>query len=279
MKRIAVVLAAVLVSGLISPQAPVFAGGNKQEAPAEKQVTVVRVGVTGDSTDEWDHVAKVLINEGIKIELVKFGDYVLPNRALEDGEIEVNSFQHYAYLNNEIKTKGYHITPIGETVIAPLGLYSKKISSVSQIKKGDKIALPNDLVNEGRGLRVLEAAGLLTIPESAGPTPAISDITANPLNLEFVPVEAAQTPRLMQDVTASIINVGHAIDAGLIPPRDALTLEKQIEGKANPYINVIAVRTADKDNPVYNRIVKEYQTDAVKEIILTVRKGASIPAW
>jgi D-methionine transport system substrate-binding protein len=227
----------------------------------------------------WEPISQALLKEGIRIELVKFSEYVLPNRALEDGEIDMNAFQHYAYLNNEIKMKNYHLIPIGETLLAPLGLFSRKVKSVSEIKAGDKIAIPNDMVNGGRALRVLEKAGLLTIPAAAGPTPTIRDITGNPLNLELIEVEAAQTPRLLEDVTASVINGGHAVDAGLNPERDSLALERQSEGSQNPYINVLVVRTAEKDDPVYKRIVQEYHTDAVKAVFQSEYKGAFIPAW
>jgi D-methionine transport system substrate-binding protein len=227
----------------------------------------------------WTPIAEALKKEGVIIELVKFSEYVLPNRALEDGDIDLNAFQHYAYLNNEISTKGYHISPIGETILAPLGLYSRKVKSVSEIKAGDKIAIPNDLVNGGRALRVLEKAGLLTIPAAAGPTPLITDITENPLKLEIIEVEAAQTPRLLDDVTASIVNGGHAVDAGLNPDRDSIALERQSENGDNPYINILAVRTAEKDDPVYKRIVEEYHTDVVKGIIQTAYKGAFTTAW
>jgi D-methionine transport system substrate-binding protein len=253
----------------------VFASG-KKEAAAER---VVKIGIVGDAEDQWKPVIAKLAAEGIKIELVEFTEYVQPNRALQDGEIDLNSFQHYAYLNNEIKTKGYTLTAIGETLLAPLGLYSQKIKSVSEIKAGDKIALPNDVVNGGRSFRVLEKAGLIKIPESAGPTPSKLDITENPLNLEFVEVEAAQTPRVLPDVTAAFINGGHAVNAGLNPERDSIALEKQDGGGQNPYINVIAARTDRKDDPVFKRIVNEYRTDAVKEVLQTVYKGAFTPAW
>jgi D-methionine transport system substrate-binding protein len=256
--------------------ASLFASGGKDKAPEE---TVVKIGVVGEYNEQWMPVIEALGKEGIRVELVRFSEYVLPNRALEDGEIDLNAFQHYAYLNNEINTKGYHITAIGETLLAPLGLYSRKIKSVSEIKNGDKIAIPNDTVNGGRALRVLESAGLLTIPESAGPTPSLSDITANPRNIQFVEVEAAQTPRLLDDVTASVINGGHAVDAGLNPERDSLALERQSEGRRNPYINIIAARTEDKDNPLYRRVVDAFHSEPVRQVILTVYKGAFIPAF
>jgi D-methionine transport system substrate-binding protein len=264
-----------MVALVFAVAAAVFAGA-KKEASTEQ---VVKIGLVGEITDQWTPVVEALGKEGIRIELVKFSEYVLPNQALEDGEIDLNSFQHYAYLNNEIKTKGYHLTPIGETLLAPLGLFSKKVKSVGELKNGDSIAIPNDAVNGGRALRVLEKAGLLTIPEAAGPTPQISDITANRLNLKFIEVEAAQTPRLLDDVAASIINGGHAVDAGLNPERDSIALERQDGGSQNPYINIIVARTADKDNPLYKRVVDAYRSDAVKEVFRTVYKGAFIAAW
>ena len=272
MKKIAIALFALGIS------AAVFAGGNKQGAAGATE-KVVKIGLVGENNDQWTLIAESLRKEGIRIELVKFSEYVQPNRALEDGEIDLNAFQHYAYLNNENKTKGYHLSPIGDTILAPLGLYSKKIKSVSEIKSGDKIAIPNDLVNGGRALRVLEKAGLIKIPQAAGPTPSLSDITENPLKIQIIEVEAAQTPRLLDDVAASVINGGHAVDAGYNPDRDSLVLERQDGGSQNPYINIIAARTEDKDNPVYQRIVQEYHTDAVRNVILTVFKGAYIPAF
>jgi D-methionine transport system substrate-binding protein len=256
--------------------AAVFAGGAKQGAAKE---TVVKVGVVGEYNVQWDVITEALKKEGIRVELVRFSEYVQPNRALEDGEIDLNAFQHYAYFYNEVKTKNYRLSAIGDTFLAPLGLYSKKIKALSEIKSGDTIAIPNDLVNGGRALRVLEKAGLIAIPEAAGPTPNLSDITGNPLKIQFIEIEAAQTPRLLDDVTASVINGGHAVDAGYNPERDSLTLERQGGGSQNPYINIIAARTADKDNPVYQRVVREYQSEAVRAAILSAYKGAFIPAF
>jgi len=268
---------ALFAAAMLLAGASLFAGPQKDAGKGN--AAVVKVGIVGDVGEIWRPVIKALEPEGIRIELVEFTEYVQPNRALEDGEIDLNSFQHYAYLNNEIRTKGYHLSPIGETLLAPLGLYSQKVKSVSEIKAGDKIAIPNDTVNGGRALRVLESAGLLVIPAEAGPTPELKDVTANPLGLEFIEVEAAQTPRLLPDVTASVINGGHAVNAGLNPTRDSIALEQQSGGSKNPYINIIAARTADKDNPVYLRIVEALHSDEVKQVFETVYKGAYIPAW
>lgn len=239
----------------------------------------VKLGVVGENNEQWEPVIEALAKENITLELVKFADYSLPNQALADGEIDLNAFQHYAYLNNEIADKGLDLTVIGETIIAPLGLYSDKIKDVSELKEGDKIAIPSDATNGGRALKVLEAAGVITVDPEAGYTPVLSDITDNPLNLEFIEVEAANTPSLLPDVAAAIINGGHAVDNGLFPEEDAIYLETVQEGSDNPYINIIVARTADKDNEIYKRIVEEYRTGAVAKVIEEVYKGAYIPTW
>ncbi len=249
------------------------------ETSSKEAPVVVKVGVVGENNEQWEVIKEELLKENITLELVKFADYTLPNQALADGEIDLNAFQHYAYLNNEIATKGYKITPIGNTLIAPLGLYSKKVSAVSEIKKGDKIAIPNDAVNGGRALKILEAAGLITVDAGKGYSPTVSDITSNSLNLEIIEVDAAQTASLLPDVAASIINGGFAVDAGFNPAKDSIALEKVISGTDNPFINVIAARTADKDKEIYKKVVDAYHTDAVKNVIETAYKGAYLIAW
>lgn len=255
------------------------AASTPEAGPSQPAPVVVKVGVVGENNEQWEVIKEKLAKENITLELVKFSDYVLPNQALAEGEIDLNAFQHYAYLNNEIKTKQYKITAIGNTIIAPLGLYSQKVKSVSEIKAGDKIAIPNDVVNGGRALKVLEAAGLIKVNPDTGYSPTVNDITENPLKLEFVEVEAAQTPKLLPDVTAAIINGGHAVDAGLNPTKDSIALEKVVSGSDNPFINIIAARTEDKDNPVYKKVVDAYHTDEVKKVIETTYAGAYLVAW
>lgn len=250
-----------------------------QETTKAAEPVVVKLGVVGENNEQWEPVIEALAKENITLELVKFADYSLPNQALADGEIDLNAFQHYAYLNNEIKDKGLDLTVIGETIIAPLGLYSTKIKNISELKDGDLIAIPSDATNGGRSLKVLEAAGLIKVDPAAGYTPVLSDITENPLNLKFVEVEAANTPSLLPDVAAAIINGGHAVDNGLFPQQDAIYLETVQEGSDNPYINIIVARTADKDNEIYKKVVDEYRTDAVAKVIEEAYKGAYIPTW
>lgn len=240
--------------------------------------TVVTVGVVGANNEQWDTVNKLLAADNIKVELVEFAEYKLPNEALNAGEIDLNAFQHKAYLNKEIADLGYDVTVLGDTLVAPLSLYSNKITDVSELKDGDKIAVPSDPTNEGRCFKILESAGLLEVNPAAGYTPELKDITANPLNLEFVEVEASNTASLLPDVAAAFVNGAHAIDNGL-KLSDAVYTEQVQPGSDNPYINIIAVRTADKDNEVYQKVLAAYQSAETAQTILDVYQGTYIPAF
>ena len=245
----------------------------------EEDDAVIKLGVVGEANEAWQPVIENLKSEGITLEIVAFSDYTLPNRALADGEIDLNSFQHYAYLENDIETNGYDLTVIGETVIAPLGVYSNKITDLSELSEGDSIAVPSDMTNGGRALKMLEAAGLITVDPEAGYTPFVTDITDNPLELEFIEVDASLTAGLLPDVTAAVINGGHAVDNGLIPSEDAIYVESAGGETENPYINVIVARTEDKDNEILNKVVEYYRTDKVAEIIAEQYKGSYIVTW
>ncbi len=248
-------------------------------AAASAEQTTIRLGVVGENNEYWTPVINRLADEGVTLELVKFSDYTQPNQALADGEIDLNAFQHYAYLNNEIADKGLDLTVIGETIIAPLGVYSDKITSLDELKDGDSIAIPSDATNGGRALKLLEASGVITVDPAAGYTPEVGDITDNPKNIQFIEVEAAGTAALLPDVAAAVINGGHAVDNGLDPTTDAIYLESVSEGSDNPYINVIVARTADKDNELYKKVVEYFHSDEVAQVIKDVYKGAYIPAW
>lgn len=257
-----------------------LAACGSEEAPAANgEPTVIKLGVVGESNEAWQVAKKTLADQNIDLQIVSFSDYTLPNQALSDGEIDLNAFQHYAYLRNDCEKNGYDLTVIGETVIAPLGLFSQKISDISELKEGDKIAIPSDVTNGGRSLKVLEGAGVIEVDPAAGYTPFVTDITSNPLNIEFIEVEASLTAGLLPDVTAAMINSGHAVDNGLIPSQDAIYLEPVAEGADNPYINVIVARTEDKDNEAFKKVVAAYQTDEVIKVIEEVSKGSSIPVW
>lgn len=251
--------------------------GNNKPVDNGEGATVVRVGLTGSDSKVWNHIKKEAAKDDIDIQLVFFDSYPLPNAALDSGEIEMNAFQHHSYLNKEIEQHGYEISVIGETVLAPLGIYSKQIQSIEELENGATIVIPDDVTNGGRSLILLQANGLITVDPAAGATPTIKDIE-NPRNFNILELAATNIPASLEEVPIAIINSGVASDAGFIPSQDAIVLEEAKEGE-NPYVNVIAVRTEDKDNEIYKRIVEIYQTDATKVIIEEDSKGSSIPAW
>ncbi|MDR3280693.1 MAG: MetQ/NlpA family ABC transporter substrate-binding protein [Synergistaceae bacterium] len=246
---------------------------------AADRVTV-KIGITGEMyNDLWGPAIKSLANDGIDVELVSFSDYTLPNAALAAKEIDLNTFQHYNYLNNEIKTKDYKITAIGDTLLAALCVYSKTISNLNELKAGDKIAIPGDAVNTGRALTVIQGAGLIKLDASKGNLPEVTDITENPLELQFVQVDAAQVPSLLPDVAAGVINGGYAVDFGLSPEKDSIFYDDLSFYKDKGYVNIIAARTEDIDNPVYKKVVAAIQSDATAQVMKEKFEGAFIPAW
>lgn len=253
----------------------------QETAPVETttaEITVVTVGVVGANNDQWITVNELLAKENIEVKIVEFGEYKLPNDALNAGEIDLNAFQHKAYLNKEIADFGYDVAVLGDTIIAPLSLYSEKIQAVSELKEGDKIAVPSDPTNEGRCFKILEAQGVLKVDPTAGYMPEIKDITENPLNLEFVEVEAANTYSLLPDVAAAFINGAHASDHDLTP-EDAICTETVEPGSDNPYINIIACRTADLENETYLKVLAAYQSAETAQAIKDIYKGLYIPAF
>jgi len=274
MKKLAKVLSLLLVVAVLATSLCACSSGEKEDG-----TVTVKLGLVGEDTRHWDKVKENLAKDGIILEYVNFSEYVLPNRALNEGEIDLNAFQHYAYLNKEVEANGYELTVIGETIIAPLGLYSKKITDVSQIKEGDEIAIASDLTNGGRALKILEEIGLIEVDPAAGYTPSVTDITSNPLNLKITEVEAALTPSLLPDVTASFINGAHAVDNGMYPDTDAIYLETPGGNSDNPYVNVIVARTEDKDNETYKKIVEAYRTEENAQVIREAYRGAYIPAF
>jgi D-methionine transport system substrate-binding protein len=254
--------------------------GNASEVTSEEGKTIVKVGLVGEMAEMWVPIQENLEDDGIQIELIKFADYTLPNQALADGEIDLNAFQHYAFLYNEVEAKGLDLVPIGNTIIAPLNVYSLKLESIDQIKEGDKIAIPNDVTNGGRALKVLESAGLIEVDPQAGYNPSVGDITRNPLQLEIIEVEASNLPSLLPDVSAAVINGNHAHDHGLKPAEDAIYSQSidSIESN-NPYINIIAARAEDAENEVYLKVVDAYNQPNVADVINETYDGLYVPAW
>ena len=264
--------------GSSSPASGSNPGASSAGSSAPAEATVVKVGVVGANNQQWDTVNELLAKDNIKVELVEFAEYKLPNNALDAGEIDLNAFQHKAYLQKEIDDLGYQVSILGDTIAAPLSLYSDKITDVSQLKEGDKIAVPSDPTNEGRCFKILESAGLLEVDPAAGYIPELKDITTNPLKLEFVEVEASNTASLLPDVTAAFVNGAHAVDNGL-KLEDAVYTEQVQPGSDNPYINIIACRTADLDNEVYQKVLAAYQSEETAQAIRDIYQGTYIPAF
>lgn len=268
-KLLAILLALVLVLAAC--------GGSGSSAEKGSKENPVKIGFVGENNEVWEYVKGELEKENIYVELVSFTEYTQPNEALLSGDIDLNSFQHQAFLDNFNAEKGSDLQTIGKTVLAPLGIYSEKIKNVSEIKERDRIAIPNDPSNGSRALYLLKDAGLIKVTGKVGDSITLNDITENPLNLEIVELEASQTARALDDLTASVINNGMATDAGLVPTKDAILLENP--GSDSPFINIIVATNENKDNELFKKIVEVYQQDGTKAKIEEVSKGSQVPAW
>ena len=237
----------------------------------------IKLGVMGGSEEEIAEVAKqVAAKHGLDVELVTFSDYAIPNEALENGELDANAFQHKPYLDAQIAARGYHIIPIGFTIVEPIGLYSKKIASLDKLPDGAKIGIPNDPSNGGRALNLLAAHGLIKLSDGKGLNPSLLDVAENPHKFEFSELDAAQLTHALPDLDGAIINTDYALNAGLDPRKDALIAESRTD---NPYGNFIAARAADKDRADLKTLVEAYQSPEVKQFLETRFKGAILPAW
>ncbi|MCR2053247.1 MetQ/NlpA family ABC transporter substrate-binding protein [Actinomyces bowdenii] len=213
---------------------------------------------------------------GISLDIVEINDYQTPNTSLDDGSLAANFFQTPNYLAQQIKDKGFDFVAISDVHIEPLGLYSSKASSVEEIPSGGEIILNSDPANTARGLKLLAQAGLIEL-DAAVEQPADTDITSNPKNLTFTTVDGAQVARSMQDADAAVINGNYAIEAGLVPSKDALELEK---AENSPYVNQLVVRTEDKDNADLKKLAELLNRDEVRSFIQeTWTDGSVLPAF
>ncbi|MFI6036649.1 MetQ/NlpA family ABC transporter substrate-binding protein [Streptomyces sp. NPDC051315] len=213
---------------------------------------------------------------GLDLEVKEFTDYVTPNTATEDGSVGANYFQNQPYLDDFNKKNGTHIVPVVTVHLEPLGLYSSKVKSVEDLKSGATVAVPNDTVNEARALKLLAANGLITLKDGAGNSATPADITKNPKNLKFKELEAAQTPRSLNDVDAAVVNGNYAIEADLKPAEDALVLES---AKDNPYGNFLAVKEGNEDDPRVKKLAKLLTSAEVKKFIEDKYAGSVIASF
>ena len=214
-----------------------------------------------------DYLMVAFADEGIDLEIVQFSDYVTPNNALANGDIDLNAFQHRIYLQNEIDNYGYAIQNIGNTFIIPLNLYSQKVSSVDELKDGDVVAIPDDLTNGGRALKVLEAAGLIELDPSAAFNPTVDDITSYKVNITIEELKANTIPSVLPDVAAAVVNGNYALDFGL-KTDEAIYKDSVLD--VEEYWNLIAARTADVEDPdtaaIYEKVVEAFQSSATEDV-------------
>ncbi|MGO4808239.1 MetQ/NlpA family ABC transporter substrate-binding protein [Cupriavidus sp. 2MCAB6] len=239
----------------------------------------IKVGVSvGNAEQTFEVVRKVAARDGLEIQLITFSDYLQPNEALAAGDLDANAFQHKPFLDSQIKARGYKIVPVGLTLTAPLGIYSRKFGSPDQLPQGARIGIQNDPSNGNRALLLLQKAGLIKLKPGVGEngvnaTPL--DVVENPKKLRLIELDAAQLPRALDDLAAASINNDYAYRAGLSLQRDTIA----VEDARGPYANLIATRVEDKDKPWVKKLVKAYQSDEVRRFIETEFKGSLIPAF
>lgn len=215
-----------------------------------------------------------LKEQGIDVKIIEFTDYVQPNLALDAGDLDANFFQHGPYFEKFIQKEDLDLVSLGNVHIEPMALYSNDFTSVDDLKDGAKIAIPNDTVNGGRALILLENNGLLKLKKDAGLEATENDIVENPHNFKITALEAAALPTTLQDVDAAVINGNYALDAGLNPLKDGLIIE---DGNS-PYANLIAVRKGEENEDKFVKLLKALQSDKVKKYIEETYNGGVAPA-
>ena len=259
--------------------------GSQTSKEEVKQATTeaaqtVKVAVVGSAAHElWDYVAEKAKKENINIQVVEMNDYVLPNTALEEGSVQMNAFQHRAYLAQWNKDKGSDLKEIGTTFITPLYYFSTKYKSLKDLPEKAKVLVPKEVAIQGRALVALQTEGLITLKDGVGTKASLADITSNPRNLEIIEAESAQAPQMLQDVDAASINGSMAQDAGLKIEDNIFTDANHLDTIPKDRYNIIVVNGKDADNPVYKKIVELYQTDDVAKKMDEIGPGQYFPVW
>ncbi len=256
---------------LIGCAALVLAGCHER-TPAN----VIRVGTIAGPETRLMEVAKWVAKKcyGLNIKIVTFTDYTTPNAALNDGSIGANMFQHMPFLHKAVEEHGYDIVSVGRTFIYPMGIYSNKIRDLSQLRSGDKVAIPNDPTNEERALLLLQKAKLITLRSNVSALATINDIQINRKHLKFIALNAAQLPDALSDVTIAVINTNFAIPAGF-PPSSAI----YAESADAPYANVVAVRKDNTELPKVKELVASLHSKEVLREAKRIFGDGAIPAW
>jgi D-methionine transport system substrate-binding protein len=262
--------------GLAAVAVAVALAGAASRARAQD---TVRVAVTAGPHAQIAEIARrVAARDGLTLKIVEFQDYIQPNAALDAGDagdVDANSYQHQPFLDSQIQARGYKITAVGDTVTFPMGFYSKRVKTIAELPAGARVGIQNDPSNSGRALLLLAKSGAITLKPGAGAGASLADIVDNPKKLRIVQVDAAQLPRSLDDLDAAAINTNYALQAHLVPTRDAIA----IEDAKGPYANVLAVRTVDKDKPWVAKLVKAFQSDEVRAFVQANFAGSLVPAF
>lgn len=272
MKKISLIFMALLMVAVA------VSGCGKAEAPAADKAgkTVLKVGATVVPHAEILQVVKpILEKDGIDLQIVEFSDYVQPNLAVSDKELDANFFQHIPYLEKFCKERNLQLVNVAGIHIEPMGIYAKTVKKFDDLANDSSVAIPNDPTNGGRALLLLEKAGLITLKEGVDIHATVSDVVKNPKNLQFKELEAAQIPRSLDDVTMAVINTNYALEANLVPAKDALFIEQS----DSPYVNILVARQGDESRPEMQKLVKALKSDEVRKFIADKYKGAILPAF
>lgn len=249
-----------------------------EEPKAEEKTETVVLNVAASSTPHAEilqQVVDVLAEQGIDLQIHEYGDYIVPNTAVEEGEEDANFFQHTPYLDNFNQENGTHLVSVAGIHIEPIGIYPGKTSSLEDLPDGATVAVPNDVTNEARALMLLQDQGLITLKEGASLEATPKDIADNPHNLKFEELEAAMLPNIVSEVDIAIINSNYALEGGFNPVEDSLAMEDA----DSPYVNVLVVKEGNEENPAILALVKALQSDAVRDFINETYKGAVVPAF
>lgn len=259
--------------GALSLFAAGCGGSDSKQADSKKEI---KIGVTaGPHAEVMEEVAKEAKKQGINIKVVEFNDFVQPDKALSEGDLDMNSYQHQPYLDNMVKKQGMKLTSIGKTILMPMAVYSHKYKNLKDVPDGAQVTIPNDPSNGGRGLLLIQQAGLIKLKNGTDVNASVADIIENPKNLKFVELDAAQISRSLDDTDVACVNTNYAIPAGLNPQKDAVL----VESKDSPYACVLAVRQGDENNETYKKILAIYQSDPIRKFIEDKYKGSILPAF
>ncbi|MET7404908.1 MetQ/NlpA family ABC transporter substrate-binding protein [Streptomyces parvulus] len=275
MRNTAKITTAVLAAGALT--LGLSACGSDKDSASDTSGPLVVAATPVPHAEILNYVKDNLAQkEGLDLEVKEFTDYVTPNTATEDGSVGANYFQTEPYLADFNKKNGTHLKSVASVHLEPLGLYSKKADKTGDLKNGATIALPNDTVTEARALQLLASEGLITLKDGAGNSATTADITKNPKNLEFKELEAAQTPRSLNDVDAAVINGNYALEADLKPAKDALVLES---AKDNPNVNLLIVKEGQENDPRVKKLAKLLTSPEVKKYIEDNFAGSVLPSF